>query len=80
MIEQLLKALTLTIAAGFLYVFWEHRDNGRFILHPEGGAAAAIFDTRTGSIFGCTSEGSKWSCVEINPRNAEVDFKPIPPK
>jgi hypothetical protein len=57
LIDWLAKPLALAIAAAWLFIYWEKRDNGRYVFQHHQTTADAeqedfVFDTRTGTVFG----------------------------
>ena len=56
MTNRIFQFLALVIAAVAVYVFWDRRDNGRYVYHEEPATQACagsmvVLDSRTGVVF-----------------------------
>jgi hypothetical protein len=64
------KSALIVLASLYLYVYWEHRDNGRYALSCMG--STVVTDTRTGSIFALGETGAATGWVESRPHTGET--------
>jgi hypothetical protein len=66
-IDRIMKCLALAIAATWVFIYWEKRDDGRY-LYPDStnsGYTVLVFDSRTGTVYAADSAGA-W--IEMHPQ------------
>lgn len=64
------KSALIVLASLYVYVSWEHRDNGRYALSCMG--STVVTDTRTGNIFALGETGAATGWVESRPHTGET--------
>jgi hypothetical protein len=71
--EWVFKLLLLGIAASWLFIYWQKRDDERYMYHQQQSTAdaeqvVAVIDTRTGTLYVLREGG--W--LEMHPQTASV--------
>jgi hypothetical protein len=69
--DYALKLIALSIAAGLLFVYWQRRDDGRYVYHG-GETETAILDSRSGTLYTLQKVEDERFWAESHPQTGET--------